>query len=164
MQGWLGYRTAPSILSLLLYYSTVFKISSYSSLACFEDVASVSPGLAEIREYLYLSDVFLDDSYTPFILFIYVVSPPSLSSFSSTISIRASLDRVTDNSSLTYPTFRLTVVFEFALLMFSDDAALTNASYKTSVNKLSAYHRYLTCVNFPSSRVMLRNTTLIRLF
>ena len=93
-----------------------------------------------------------------------VVSPPSFSSFSSTISIRASLVRVTDSSSLTYPTFRLTVILEFALLMFLDEAALTNASYKTLVNEFTVYYYYITCVNFPSSRVMLRNTTLIRLF
>ena len=56
-----------------------------------------------------------------------IVSFPSLSSFSSTISICASLDHVTDNSSLTYPTFCLTVVFEFALLMFSDKTGLVHA-------------------------------------
>ena len=93
-----------------------------------------------------------------------VVSRTSFSSFSSTISIRASLVRVTDSSSLRYPTFRLTVVFEFALLMFLDEAALINASYKTLLNKFDVYHYFLTCVNFPSSMVMLRNTTLIRLF
>ena len=92
-----------------------------------------------------------------------IISPPSLS-FSSTISIHASLDCVTDNSSLTYLTFCLTVVFEFTLLMFLDDAALMNASYKSSINKLSMYYYYLTCMNFPLSRVMLHNTMLIQLF
>ena len=90
-----------------------------------------------------------------------VVSPPSFSSFSSTISIRASLVRVTDSSSLTYPTFRLTVVFEFALLTFLDEAALINASYKTLVIKFDVYHYYLTCVNFPLSRVMLDRKSVV---
>ena len=90
-----------------------------------------------------------------------VVSPPP--SFSSTISIRASLYRVTDNCSLMYPTFRLTVVLKFDLLIFSADAALTKASCNISVFKFGVYY-CLTCVNFPSSKVMLRKTTFIRLF
>ena len=85
--------------------------------------------------------------------------------FSSLTTIEESLDRVAETSSSEYPTLLFSKGFELVLSMSSCIIPFMNASCISALSiAFTGIHIWLTWVNWPSRRLILRRTTLILLF